>query len=393
MTDPILTIRGTATMLATETSNVRDVSDRIALLQPDASPLLTFLNALKRKKETTQVKFEWFEDDLVGNTISDASGAGTGTTLTVSSTDGKKVRNGDILIGPTGESIRVTSGQGTTSLTIVRDYGDTVTGHSLSSGDQLVIAGNACDEGGSTPLYRFMPKVPKYNRIQIFRDPVKITTTQAAVKSYGGDDLVYQRKKVAIEHKRGIEQMFLFGDTRATAVSGSNDGYITTTKGLLNWISTNATDVGGTITESEFETFLRTLFRYVASSSAVSKVGLFSPIMVSAVNFWAKNALQVRSDEKTYGMRIATYRSGHGDIEIVRHWLLGDFTNFTKYSFFFDPSSLQYRFLSGLDTKLHTNIGDKTEEYQLDEYRTHCGLQCELEKQHGLLKNITGFAS
>lgn len=125
--------------------------------------------------------------------------------------------------------------------------------------------------------------------------------------------------------------------------------------------------------------------------------------MISALNFWAKQALQVRSDEKVYGMRVSTYRSGHGDLDFVRHWLLGDFAtgdvgtspllSWSGYSFAIDPANVSYRYLSGLDTKLHTDIQDKTEEFLLDEYRSHVGLQCELEKTHGVISYVTGFAS
>jgi len=390
--------RGTLIAAGTEGSLIRDVADRIALLQPDAAPLITFLNALKRKKEAGNPKFEWFEDDLVPNIIADASNSGTGVTITVSAAHGYLVRNGDILIAPNGESMLVTAGGGTTSLTVTRAIGTTPTAYNLVTTDEIVIAGNAVDEGGSTPAYRYAQKASKLNYIQIFRDPVKITTTQDASDSYGGDDRTYQRKKVAIEHKRGIENAFLFGN--ASETSGSGGGYVRTTKGLFNWISTNVLDAGGVITEAEMESFLRDLFRYVAQTGPQTKVLLCSPIMVSALNFWAKNALQVRSDEKAYGMRVTTYRSGHGDLDFVRHWLLGDYSTgstlgvkWDQFSFALDPANLSYRFLKGLDTKLHTDIGQKTEEYLLDEYRTHCGLECQLEKTHGIIKGVTGFAA
>jgi hypothetical protein len=394
--------RGTYNAAVTETSLVRDVASRIALLQPDASPLVTFMTALKRKKEAKNPKFEWFEDDLVPCAIADAGGAGTGTSITVSAAHGLIIRNGDMLIAPNGESLLVTAGQGTTTLTVTRAVGTTPTAFTLAAGDELVVAGNAITEGGTTPAYRYVAKSPKFNYIQIFRDPVKITTTQEASESYGGDDKTYQRKKVAIEHKRALELAFMFGNASATA-DGSSVGYLRTTKGLFNWISTNVTNCGGTITEAEMESFLRKLFRYQAQTGPQTKILLASPIMVSALNFWAKSNLQVRSDEKVYGMRVSTYRSGHGDLDFVRHWLLGDFDtgdygtspklSWSGYNFAIDPANLQYRYLTGLDTKLHPDIGQPTEEYSLDEYRTHAGLECQLEQTHGILSYVAGYAS
>jgi hypothetical protein len=397
--------RGTYASGTTETSLVRDVSERIAQLQPDAAPLITFLSALKRKKEAKNPKFEWFEDDLVPCTVNANNAAGTGAAIQLTAAQSVIVRNGDILVAPNGESMLITAGAGNSSggdITVTRAIGTTPAAFTLAAGDELIVAGSAITEGSNTPAYRYVTKTPKLNYIQIFRDPIKITTTQEASESYGGDDRTYQRKKVAIEHKRAIELAFLFGNASATA-DATNVGYLRTTKGLFNWISTNVTNVGGTITESEMETFLRTLFRYQASTGPQTKILLASPIMVSALNFWAKNALQVTSDEKVYGMRVATYRSGHGDLSFVRHWLLGDFAtgdvgtspllSWSGYSFALDPANMGYRFLSGLDTKLHTDIGDKTYEYKLDEYRTHAGLQLELEKTHGILSYVTGYAA
>lgn len=385
-------VRGT-TIIGTETIQKRDVADRIAMLQPEAAPLITFTNALKRKKVANEPKFEWFEDELVGNTVADASGATTTTSIVVSAADALKLRVGDILAAPNGEAILLTAFSGTsnTTLTVTRSFG-AVTAYSLSTADQLVIVGNASDEGASNPEFRSTQRVPCYNYIQIFRDPVQITHTAAASDVFGtADDRLYLRKKVAIEHKRSIEQAFLFGDR--AEVAGSYGGSRRTTSGLVNLISTNVTAAGGVLTEAEFESFLRTVFRYQPATGNPSKVLFASPVMISALNFWAKNALQVRSDEKTYGMRIASYRSGHGDLDIVRHWLLGDFNDWTKYSIVIDPSLVTYRFLKGLDTKLHLDIGLKTSEQYLDEYRTHAGLQLELEKAHGMVTGVTGFAA
>jgi hypothetical protein len=147
------------------------------------------------------------------------------------------------------------------------------------------------------------------------------------------------------------------------------------------------------LTEADFETFLRTLFRYMPAVSAPTKLMLANPVMISAINFWAKQALQISQDEKSFGMRIATYRSGHGDLKIVKHWLLNDFTEFKKWNFCIDPANIMYRYLPGLDTKLHLDTGLKSTSSYLDEYRTYCGLQVMQEKTHGILKNVTGFAA
>ncbi len=389
MAEPVQSTRGTKYTVGTENTLVRDVADRIALLQPDDSPLLAFINGLKKKREATNPKFEWLEDQLAPNSFL-TSTAGTGTSIAVlTSGQGTRVRNGDILMTRTGEAMLVTAGEGTDTLTVTRSMG-AVTAQTLVSGDELVIAGNAIAEGGSNPTFKFTKKATQLNYIQIFRDTVELTTTQMASKSYGGDDRTHQRKLRGMEHKRGIEQAFILGDAFEDT-SGSQA--IRGTGGLLSMITTNVTDAGGVLTEGTFETFCRSLFRYSPTEAAPTKLFLASPIYISALNFWNKTKLQVRQDEKTFGTRIATYRSGHGDLDITRHWLLADFTDFTKYAFALDTQNIYYRFLAGLDTKLHVDIGLDTVEKVIDEFRTHAGLQLQLEKTHAIMKGVTGYAA
>lgn len=386
MAEPQTGMRGTKFSVGTEVSQVRDVASRIALLQPDDAPLLSFINGLKKKREVTQAKYEWLEDQMRPNTVV-TSTTGTGTSIAVASGTGVRVRVDDILVHKTGEAMLVTA-ISTDTLTVTRSMG-AVASATLVNGDELIIAGNANAEGGSNAPFRFTQKATQFNYIQIFKDAVELTEVQAAIKSYGGDDRTHQRKLRGMEHKRAIEQAFLFGDAfEDTSGSQARRG----TGGLINTISTNVTDVGGVVTEGTFEAFCRSLFRYSPTESAPTKLFMCSPILISALNYWNKSKLLVNQDEKTFGTRIATYRSGHGDLDVTRHWLLADFAEFAKYGFALDTENVWYAYLTGLDTKLHTDIQNKTDAKVLDEYRTYCGLELHLEKTHATLKGVTGYA-
>ena len=389
MAEPQTGIRGYKYTEGTETSNVRDVASRIALLQPDDAPLLAFINGLKNKQKTGNPTFEWFEDDLNQNIVTIAAAEASGSTsFGVTTGQGVRLRVDDVLISNTGEAILVTS-ISTDTITVERTKGG-VAATAYVALDEFVIVGLAAIEGANAPTSVWKGKVAVENYIQIFRDMVELTVTQANTESYGGNDRAYQRRKVAIEHKRSIEQAFLFGnkfeDTSASQTQRA-------TEGLLNYITTNVTDAGGVLTEGEFEAFMRTVFQFHPTVSAPEKWFLCSPIIISAINFWAKQALTVSNGEKSFGVRIATYRSGHGDLNITRHWLLEEFTEFKQYGFVLDPENIKYRFLQNLDTKLHLDIQQKQEEVHRDEYRTHAGLQLMQEKTHGILKGVTGFAA
>jgi hypothetical protein len=387
MTEPLTGTRGTKYSVATENSLVRDVADKIYLLQPDDAPLTTFTRGIGGKESTDNPKYEWLESDIRPGKVVVSGSIGTSTTIDVVAGTGTRIRVGDILIAPTGESILVTVVT-TDALTVTRSMG-AVASDTLADGDELVIAGNALAEGSDAVTSVYTKKETLYNYIQIFKDSVTLTEVQNASKSIGGNDRKFQQMVKAIEHKRGIEQAFLFGDRFEETTGQAQRG----TGGLIFFVTTNVTNVGGVLTEADFESFCQTLFRYNPAVSSPKKLMLANPIMISGINFWAKNALQISQSEKSYGIRIATYRSGHGDLDIVKHWLLSDLEEWKTYNFCLDPANVKYRYLPGLDTKLHLDTQAKSVSTHQDEYRTYCGLQVMQEKTHGIIHGITGFAA
>ena len=381
--------RGTKLVTGTENVNVRDVSERILLLQPNAAPLISYQAGMGAKKVAFNPTFEWLQDELSPNTVTDSGGSGTGTTINLTTNEGGYVRPNDVLIAPNGESIHVTS-KSTDALTVQRSMGS-VAADDIATGEQFVIIGQAVQEGSDIPSYRHTEQVTKTGYIQIFKDPVILTEIQNATKSYGGPDRTKKRMLAAIEHKRSIEQAFLFGDA-FEQTSGTQT--LRGTGGLINEISTNVLAAGGVLSESDFtDSFLGDVFRYQPEIPLDTKLAFFSPILIAAINSWAKGALRITSNEKSFGVKIGTYVSAHGELKIIRHWLLKDFTEFQKYGFVVDPQFTSYRFMDGLDTKLHVNTQADSVSSIQDEYRTACGHQLGLEKAHGVISGVTGYAA
>ena len=393
MGGPIVGMRGTLFTEGTEGSIIRDVADKIYLLQPDDAPLVIFTRNIGGKEVCDAPRFEWFEDALLPNTV-DITGGGAGAVLTCAGGDELRLRTDDILISPNGESMLV-GVLAAGVINVTRTCGP-VAAYVYVAGPGVdmtaVIAGNAVQEGSDYVPFKYTQKVPMLNYVQIFKDTVELTEIQNAAKSYGGNDRKFQQMKKAIEHKRAIEQAFLFGDPWEDLATGPQARRAT--GGLLSFIQTNVTNiVGGVITEADMETFCRTLFRFHPTVTAPTKLFMCNPVMVSAFNFWAKNALQITQSEKTFGVRIASYRSGHGDLDIVKHWLLSDFNTFGTFSFALDPTNVKYRYMAGLDTKFVTDTQAKTFTRTIDEYRTVCGLMVMQELTHGILAGVTGFAA
>jgi hypothetical protein len=137
MVEPIVGMRGTKYTGATEGTIQRDVADKILLLQPDDAPLLIFTRNIGGKEASDAPKFEWLEDVLLPNVLS-ITGTGTGSPITCAAGEETRVRVGDILIAPNGESILVTviaSG----SLTVERSKGG-IAAYDFATPGEVVIA-------------------------------------------------------------------------------------------------------------------------------------------------------------------------------------------------------------------------------------------------------------
>ena len=379
----VTTARGTGT-LNTETRRTRDVSPLIAQLEGDAGPLVTLLMRL-RSKAATDPKFEWFEDELLPrfDVLGGALAAGDAT-MTV--TNYAYFRAGDIVRVNKGEKVRVTTTPTSTTVAITRSIGSTAAA-AASAGDQLHIIGNSNAENATGRALLSTIRQAKYNYCQIFRHPFGYSATAMATNQFGQKDPESEKAKQLIEHKKDIELSFLLGEADENT-SGTQPQR--TTGGIESFVQTNVQDMGGTMTEAEFNDFLRRVFRYGSSE----RVGLLSPLMATVMSNLGAGKLQTTSDEKTYGITMTKYQSAGRMVQLVEHKLLNnddltDLSGIAGWGMFLDIADLSIRYMNGRFTILKENIQANDVDGRQDEYLSECGLQLELEKKHGLATGVT----
>lgn len=374
-------VRDTANI---QTSKLKiDMSEKIALLQPSATPLITFL---KRAKGNTVVannpKFSWLEDDLGArwDAINYASGYNSSATSIVVD-NGDYFTAGNIVKVPrTGECMYVSS-VSTNTLTVIRGYG-TTSAASLVDNDPLVIIGNANQEGATAPTVKSTQETEVYNYTQIFKTPFAVTNTQNASAFYGGNDFQYQSKKKGIEHLVDMARAFYFGQKKLDT-SGSHP--LRTTGGLLSFLTANNYDAGGPLTQSEFDqNICEVAFRYGSSE----KLMLASARVLSVINGWALGKLQVEQGEKTFGLSITKYVSPFGILNMVYEPLF-EGAVYGGYAVIIDVENIKYRPLKGRDTTLETNIQANDEDSRKDQYITEAGLEVNLPQTHAVLTGVT----
>lgn len=359
-----------------------DMAKEIALLEPNAAPLTVLLKQIEGKSQAAiNPEYKHLEDELAPRWDL-LNGAITNVATSVIVDNGSYFSIGDVVLVPsTGEQMLVTN-VATNTLTVTRGWGVTAAQAASDNADITIIA-NASAEGATLQTAKTTKPATITNYTQIIKTPFEVTGTEDSSELFGGRDMTYLSKKAGIEHKKDLERAFLFGEKKEDTTGTTPRRF---TGGLRQWISTNVVDAGGSLTESEMETLCRMVFRYGSSTKTI----LASPLLVSAINAWAGGKLQTVSTDKTYGISVMRYLSGHGQLNIVKHNLLEQ--AYSGTSFIIDVDNIKYRFLTGRDTTLKTNTQANDEDKRKDYYLTEAGIHVMQERTMGVLKNVTSYA-
>lgn len=384
-------LRGIRAVL--EGRQVPDMASFIACLEPESYPFTQFLNSMDRVIPCQNPIVRWMEDELdprVDTLTADATAAAI--VLNVAHPEYFTVD--DIVHHPeNGENMVVnTVNLAAGTINIQRSVGITPAAAMLD-GDVLRIIGGSRAEGDVSRGINSTLETEQLNYCQIQRTSLGATNTQMATKLFDGSDLENQAGKKMIVHLKDIEQTLLFGQrgigTANLAVDGSTQ-YKRYCGGLLEFLRTNRMNIGGILTESDFDAFCRMGFRYSKSR----KLLLASPTIMQAINNFAKDKLVTVSEDDSYGLALRDYRSPFGDVTLANHWLLsGDV--YGGYAILIDTDNCILRPLRGGDgknrfAKRARNIQANDQDARKDEYITEYTLQVVQEKTMALMTGVAG---
>lgn len=382
-----------------------DAVDKIFLLEPNKHPLVTLLTNVGKvwdgkawkgsgmlKRATGNPEFKWFED-FYGGRYAKVGGAGYSTgavTITVSGAGSSSAyifTVGDVIKNArTGENMLVATIASATTITVAaggRAFGTTAEAAG-NSGDGLFIIGNANEENGGARSVNSTRSTPQTNYTQIFKTTIALSNTEKEANLYGGKDLPYQRAKKGTEHALDIERAFWWG--QKTSTTGTQGHPKRGTGGVLEFINAGNSYVqnqGGPLTAPDFNTFLREGFTYGNDTKCVFAGG----IVLQAINEIARGQILTKPLDTTYGMKISTWVTAFGTVNIVHNPLFVQ--DYAGYAFMMDMESFAYRFMNNRDTALQTNIQAPDADGEVDQYLTECGLQREQASKHALLLGVS----
>lgn len=347
-------------------------------LEPNVAPLLA-ITSKTNSAPARNPKIEWLEDESMPRiTTLSASAASNATAWGVSA---DIFRVGDVVRETAdGFGILVTAtAAGGISGSAVGGTAQTT----AANGAELYIVANANTEGATLREIKYPQLVNASNYAEIVRTPFGLTQTEQATEHYGGDEEARLKNKFGREHARALEQIAFFGVRDLKATNQRMAG------GLLEFISTNSTGAGGTLSESTFLTFLKKGFRY----GSQRKVLFASPIVAVAIDGFVRTTstgllTQSPAQNATYGVSMATYVSSQGTVDIVTHRDWYDSANYGGYGILVDMDAVKYRPLR--DTKLKMNVQAPDYDGVKHEYITEASFQIVHERRHAKLTGVTG---
>jgi hypothetical protein len=346
------------------------------LLEPSAAPLtalLSMLGSLPAKNP----KIEWQENEAMPRlTTLSASAASNATAFGVAA---DIFRVGDVIRFPGqgfGGLVTATAAGAITATKI----GSTAQA-SAASAQEVYLVSNANAEGATLREIKYPQLVTASNYCQIIRTPVGLTETEQATDHYLGNERARLQKEAGIEHARAQEQTFFFGPRDLQSTNQRTCG------GLKEFISTNVTADTGGLTESDWQSFLKSGFRYGSDR----KVAFCSPTAISVIEGYVRSTstgliTQSPATNATYGIQMKTYVSGQGTVDLVLHRDWNDSTNYGGFVFLVDMDAVKMRPLRS--TRLKTNVQAPDYDGFKDEYITEVGLQVLHERRHALLTGV-----
>jgi hypothetical protein len=365
----------------------RDI--RSAILEYDANltPLLVLSSKLGGGSAVTNnPKFEWYEEDREVRRDTSTT-TGTGTTLAV--TDGTLWKPEEVWKNTrTGEGFRVVS-VSTNNVTVVRNL-DAAGAVACVSGDEYLKVGVAKMEGDTEREAYGGNPTARYNYTQIFERTYAATRTAQNTANYTTPhDWDFRSRKAMREFKLDKEAAYLWGPGPGLDTTGAHPRRVT--RGIHPSITTNVTDFGGTMTESEFWDKFNTAFRYGGGT----KFAIAGRTPIDIVSAFPRGKLEViqGDSDTTYGLDITKFRHAHGTLNFMTHNLFSDSTVYAKQVLILDmvgdgETLVRERYLANSDTQITEHVEENGRDGRKDKILCESGMELGLEKAHSLWKEI-----
>lgn len=216
---------------------------------------------------------------------------------------------------------------------------------------------------------------------QIFEHSYKVTKTAANNRLYGAPERDRLRGEKEIEHIVEIEKSLLQSDG-ILDTSGTEPR--TTLTGLMNQISSNVLETGGTLTADLLFDFMTDVhkYKYATDGKMSRRLVITSSKVLSDVNKIALATRRTLDVVNVYGVDVSKMVWAGRTWDFVEDPILSDFLD--GYAIVLQPRYVKLREFR--PTVLEANIQPNDADYFLDQFKTELGCEVQLEELHGLIK-------
>lgn len=381
---------------------VKNVSPVVLMLQDDRKSLMTYLTGLG-SDSTDNSRFDWFEDEItpnrgtVGTSAASAASSesanldlsGLGTAVYVNIDD-------EIYFPENGEIVRVSAVPSTmATVAVLRNRTGAATG-TISVGSLWIKMGDArqglsrlFDTSGTLQAVSVV-NASAYNYTQTFREPFGMSRREQKTKLYSGKDETTQKAKSLMVHCEKIEHSFWYGRRR------DEGNERTSTGGALSFLTAGNTEVIPTLTEEEFDDFVRRITRY---GNRRKRVLFCSRFVAQKISAWARANQRVTDlgGSIKYGVSVDTVRTGGGtDIDIVTADALEGLPGSSTlgvhdgYAVLMDMTGKKKVVFGGDDMKYAEGVEFKDMDGKVNAYLSDVGYLPGDARKDGLITGITG---
>ncbi len=380
--------------LVNETSQVRDVSNLMPLLQEDPAPLYVLTNAGGKKKvRAKNPLIEFFDDADLVSTTTNNNGTDSGTGVTsITVTDGTLFGVRDMVQvakpaanGAIEEIILVTAIAGNV-LTIQRGFAGT-SPDTIYAANVLKILGVCQTESGTINNPRTPLRQQKQSGCQIFEWPMAVTKTGAATEVYGGYNERDRQHMLGMRRQRlEIENAGLFGVFSET-LNGVNSSY--SSMGVRSILATNVVNAGQTFVYQTFLNWSYGVFQY----SGRDRLLIAAPLVKSALDYTASAKQLTKSEDTVFGISLRRFVTSNGTYMLVNDYNMTG--GQSDEAIAIDMSMVEFCVLENngvsMDTKLYKEYDTTNPKVFKDLLLTQAGWRVHQEARHGRLYNVTAY--
>lgn len=381
---------------------VKNVSPVVLMLQDDRKNLMTYLSGLGTRGVDNS-RFDWFSDEILPNRGTVGTGFASGTSAATANIDlsGQAttvyLKADDVIHLPeNGEILRVTATPATmATVPVARNRTGLATG-AITVGSLWIKIGDAraglsrlFDTSGNLQALT-VNNTSAYNYTQTFREPFGMSRRESKTKLYSGKDEATQKAKSLMQHCENIEQAFWYGQR----LDEGNER--TLTGGVFSFLLSGNSSIVPTLTEEEFDNFVRRITRY---GNRRKRVLFCSRFVATRISGWARANQRVDSKGTTikYGVHVDAYRTGAGtDIEIITadalEGLPGSTTNgvYDGYAVLMEMNEKKKVVFGGDDMKYAEGVEFKDMDGKVNAYLSDVGYQPGDPRKDGHMTGITG---